>query len=126
MGLGLYIVRTILEQHREKITAASEDGVTTFSFTVQLAAEESPWEANLAAFSKRLYTTWVSRSLSPSTITGSSGISTSTSSPRLVIFFSMLTSTRRMDSERSKGVFWIPCRGPNSSAGSLSPISPMS
>ncbi|MDE6880920.1 MAG: HAMP domain-containing protein [Oscillospiraceae bacterium] len=37
VGLGLYIVRTILEQHREKITAASEDGLTTFSFTVQLA-----------------------------------------------------------------------------------------
>ena len=40
VGLGLYIVRTILEQHRERITAASEDGVTTFTFTVQLAAEE--------------------------------------------------------------------------------------
>ena len=39
VGLGLYIVRTILEQHHEKITAASEDGVTTFSFTVQLAGE---------------------------------------------------------------------------------------
>ena len=37
VGLGLYIVRTILEQHRERITAASEDGLTTFSFTVQLA-----------------------------------------------------------------------------------------
>ncbi len=37
VGLGLYIVRTILEQHREKITATSQDGVTTFSFTVQLA-----------------------------------------------------------------------------------------
>ena len=37
VGLGLYIVRTILEQHREKITATSRDGVTTFSFTVQLA-----------------------------------------------------------------------------------------
>ena len=37
VGLGLYIVRTILEQHREKITAASEDGLTAFSFTVQLA-----------------------------------------------------------------------------------------
>ena len=39
VGLGLYIVRTILEQHHEKITATSEDGVTTFSFTVQLAGE---------------------------------------------------------------------------------------
>ncbi len=39
VGLGLYIVRTILEQHHEKITAESEDGVTTFSFTVQLAEE---------------------------------------------------------------------------------------
>lgn len=41
VGLGLYIVRTILEQHREKITATSENGVTTFSFTVQLAEEKS-------------------------------------------------------------------------------------
>ena len=41
VGLGLYIVRTILEQHHEKITAASEDGVTTFSFTIQLAEEKS-------------------------------------------------------------------------------------
>ena len=40
VGLGLYIVRTILEQHRERICAASEDGVTTFSFTVQLAEEK--------------------------------------------------------------------------------------
>ncbi len=40
VGLGLYIVRTILEQHQEKITATSENGVTTFSFTVQLAQEE--------------------------------------------------------------------------------------
>jgi len=39
VGLGLYIVRTILEQHREKITASSENGVTTFRFTVQLAEE---------------------------------------------------------------------------------------
>ncbi len=40
VGLGLYIVRTILEQHREKITATSQDGVTTFSFTVQLAEDQ--------------------------------------------------------------------------------------
>ena len=40
VGLGLYIVRTILEQHHEKITAASEDGVTTFSFSIKLAEEQ--------------------------------------------------------------------------------------
>ena len=32
VGLGLYIVKTILEQHKEKIHVTSEDGVTTFSF----------------------------------------------------------------------------------------------
>ncbi|MEG1683792.1 MAG: HAMP domain-containing sensor histidine kinase, partial [Oscillospiraceae bacterium] len=32
VGLGLYIVKTILEQHKEKINVTSEDGVTTFSF----------------------------------------------------------------------------------------------
>ena len=37
VGLGLYIVKTILEQHKEKIHVTSEDGVTTFSFS--LAAE---------------------------------------------------------------------------------------
>ena len=42
VGLGLYIVRTILEQHRETITATSENGVTTFAFTVQLAEEGRP------------------------------------------------------------------------------------
>ena len=34
-GLGLYIVKTIIEQHRETISVTSEDGVTAFSFTVQ-------------------------------------------------------------------------------------------
>ncbi|MBQ3496569.1 MAG: HAMP domain-containing histidine kinase, partial [Oscillospiraceae bacterium] len=38
VGLGLYIVRTIIEQHKEHIAVTSEDGVTTFAFTVQLAA----------------------------------------------------------------------------------------
>ena len=33
-GLGLYIVKTILEQHKEKISVTSEDGVTTFSFSL--------------------------------------------------------------------------------------------
>ena len=32
VGLGLYIVRTILEQHKEKINVTSEDGITTFTF----------------------------------------------------------------------------------------------
>ena len=34
VGLGLYIVKTILEQHKEKINVTSEDGVTTFSFSL--------------------------------------------------------------------------------------------
>lgn len=34
VGLGLYIVKTILEQHKEKINVASESGVTTFSFSL--------------------------------------------------------------------------------------------
>ena len=37
VGLGLYIVKTILEQHKEKINVTSENDVTTFSFS--LAAE---------------------------------------------------------------------------------------
>ena len=36
-GLGLYIVKTIIEQHKEKITVTSEEGITAFSFTMQLA-----------------------------------------------------------------------------------------
>ena len=35
VGLGLYIVKTILEQHKESIHAASENGVTTFSFSLR-------------------------------------------------------------------------------------------
>ncbi len=37
VGLGLYVVHTILEQHKEKIAVTSEDGVTTFTFTISLA-----------------------------------------------------------------------------------------
>ena len=35
VGLGLYIVKTILEQHKEKISVTSENGVTTFSFSLR-------------------------------------------------------------------------------------------
>ena len=38
VGLGLYIVKTILEQHREKIDVTSENGVTTFSFSLSAEA----------------------------------------------------------------------------------------
>ena len=36
VGLGLYIVKTILEQHKEKINVTSENGVTTFSFSLTI------------------------------------------------------------------------------------------
>ncbi len=36
-GLGLYVVKTILDQHKETISVTSEAGVTAFRFTVQLA-----------------------------------------------------------------------------------------
>lgn len=54
VGLGLYIVRTILEQHREKITASSQDGVTTFTFTVQLAEEARPAKDGKSAKENKL------------------------------------------------------------------------
>ena len=37
VGLGLYIVKTILNNHRESITVTSENDVTTFTFTMTLA-----------------------------------------------------------------------------------------
>ncbi|NCE64534.1 sensor histidine kinase [Pseudoflavonifractor sp. 524-17] len=37
VGLGLYIVKTILGSHKENITVTSEDGVTEFTFTLTLA-----------------------------------------------------------------------------------------
>ena len=36
-GLGLYVVKTILDQHKEHIAVTSENGLTTFTFTVTLA-----------------------------------------------------------------------------------------
>ncbi|MCD7829203.1 MAG: HAMP domain-containing histidine kinase [Clostridiales bacterium] len=37
VGLGLYIVKTILNNHKESITVTSENGVTEFKFTLTLA-----------------------------------------------------------------------------------------
>ena len=37
VGLGLYIVKTILGNLKENITVTSEDGVTQFTFTLTLA-----------------------------------------------------------------------------------------
>ena len=37
VGLGLYIVKTILDNLKENITVTSEDGVTNFTFTLTLA-----------------------------------------------------------------------------------------
>jgi len=50
VGLGLYIVKTILEQHHEQIRVTSEYGLTTFAFTMTRASEsgkvspKSPYE----------------------------------------------------------------------------------
>ena len=37
VGLGLYIVKTIINNHREAINVTSEDGLTTFNFTLTVA-----------------------------------------------------------------------------------------
>ena len=37
VGLGLYIVKTILNSHRETITCTSQDGLTTFTFSLPRA-----------------------------------------------------------------------------------------
>jgi signal transduction histidine kinase len=37
VGLGLYIVKTILNDHREDISVTSENGVTEFTFTLTKA-----------------------------------------------------------------------------------------
>jgi signal transduction histidine kinase len=45
-GLGLYVVKTILDQHKENITVTSEGGVTAFSFTMQLSYPVAAAEAD--------------------------------------------------------------------------------
>ncbi len=37
VGLGLYIVKTIINNHKEDITVKSEEGLTTFTFTLTIA-----------------------------------------------------------------------------------------
>ena len=37
VGLGLYIVKSLIGNLKEQITATSEDGVTRFTFTLTLA-----------------------------------------------------------------------------------------
>lgn len=37
VGLGLYIVKSILDLHKEDITVTSQDGLTEFTFTLTLA-----------------------------------------------------------------------------------------
>lgn len=37
-GLGLYVVKTIIDQHKEQISVTSEGGVTDFNFTMQRSA----------------------------------------------------------------------------------------
>ena len=39
MGLGLYLVKSILDAHNEDIAVTSADGVTEFVFTLTLARE---------------------------------------------------------------------------------------
>ena len=49
VGLGLYIVKTILCSHEEDIFVTSRDGVTTFTFTLRRAATETVPEAEVTA-----------------------------------------------------------------------------
>jgi len=40
VGLGLYLVKTILDNHREDIFVTSENGLTTFTFTLTIAPQK--------------------------------------------------------------------------------------
>ena len=42
VGLGLYVVKTILDQHKEHIAVTSENGLTTFTFTITLSGGLAP------------------------------------------------------------------------------------
>ena len=42
VGLGLYLVKSILDAHNEDIAVTSRDGVTEFVFTLRLAAKQKP------------------------------------------------------------------------------------
>ena len=40
VGLGLYLVKTILDNHHEDIAVTSVDGITTFTFTLTVASQK--------------------------------------------------------------------------------------
>ena len=42
VGLGLYLVKSILDAHNEDIAVTSRDGVTEFVFTLRLASKQKP------------------------------------------------------------------------------------
>jgi len=53
VGLGLYIVKTILDNHNEDIFVTSSDGVTTFMFSLTVTKEaKEPKEAKEAKSTK--------------------------------------------------------------------------
>ena len=48
MGLGLYLVKSILDAHNEDIAVTSADGLTEFVFTLTLAREKPRSEKSKA------------------------------------------------------------------------------
>lgn len=42
VGLGLYLVKTILDRHNQNIYVTSTNGVTKFTFTLTIAHPEPP------------------------------------------------------------------------------------
>ena len=48
VGLGLYLVKSILDAHDEDIAVTSRDGVTKFVFTLKLTPPKSKGEGRRA------------------------------------------------------------------------------
>lgn len=49
VGLGLYLVKTILDRHNQNIFVTSKDGITKFTFTLQIAQPEPKKQKSAAA-----------------------------------------------------------------------------